>query len=87
MDLTHNAKCFAAYRFSNYPHLFIGVPEADSDIHLFVIYSYRFNPPEKMDVRFNSIEAISRTPMAVRGEYNDEADMNGDGGGHYWTRS
>jgi len=51
------------------------VPEADSDTPLFVIYSYRFKPPEKMYVRFKSIGAIIARRMAVRGEYDDAADM------------
>jgi hypothetical protein len=45
------------------------VPEADSDIHLFVIYAYRFKPSEKMYVRFNSIEAIIALWMVVWGKY------------------
>ena len=41
--------------------------ETDSDTPFFVIYSYRFKPPEKMYVQFKTIE-IKRslpTPSAV----------------------
>ncbi len=54
--------------------------EADSDTHLFVIYSYRLKPPEKRYVRFKTIGMISvhrlRDDQALRitGAESDIAD-------------
>ena len=52
----------------------------DNNINLFVIYSYRLKPPEKMYVRFKTIEAISAhrlrdgSVLRITGVESDIAD-------------
>jgi hypothetical protein len=68
-------RCISIFKL---PALIYRVPEADSDIHLSVIYAYRFKPPEKMYVRFNRIEVIIYSGWLCGVCVDDAADMGMD---------